>query len=136
MLLSLGRSGGSSHGERPIFSIKGVSPVKLLIVFIMWNLTLGSACAHPCWFHLTWNCRHCITVLLEHLDAPSVWGWYAVNSLCLILVSFISARQNFDMNNLSRSLIISLGHPFSQYHRSKKTHANSSAVILVLQGTI
>jgi len=40
-------------------------------------------------------------------------------------MSFINACQNFEMNNVSWSLIISSGQPFSQYHLLKKMYMNS-----------
>lgn len=115
------------------FSMKGVNPVEALSVLMMLKCTLGNAFAQPVWFHLTWNQRACTTVLIECSDDLSVCGWYAVDILCLIPDSFISTFQNFKTNSLSWSVISSRGQPFLQNHLLKKTVANSSVVMLVLQ---
>lgn len=52
------RRGGSSCGEHPIFRMKGENPVEAFTVFMISNLTFGSAFAHPCWFHSMWYHRH------------------------------------------------------------------------------
>jgi hypothetical protein len=68
--------------------------------------------------------------------APLVCGWYEEESLCLTPVRIIRCRQNLDINNLSRSDIISKGKPFSQYQFSKKRIAQASAVRVVCVGII
>ena len=50
-------------------------------------------------------------------------------------ISFINAFQKCETKSLSRSVMSSRGNPFLQNHLSKKIVANSSAVMLVLQGT-
>ena len=62
--------------------------------------------------------------------------WYEDEYLCLTPVKSIRCLQNFDTNNLSRSEIISMGRPFSQYQLSKKSTASSSAVRVVVVGMI
>ena len=83
-----------------------------------------------------WNLRHCITVLFEHSDDLSVWGWYYIDILWWMPVSFISIFQNLEMKILSQSEMISKGHPFSQYHLLKNRNTNSLAVVVVVHGTI
>lgn len=75
-----------------------------------------------------------MTVLFECSEAPSIWGWYTIDILCLMPESFIRAIQKHEMKILSQLVINSSGHPFSQKHLSKKMVVNSSAVMFVLQG--
>jgi len=74
--------------------------------------------------------------LLDCSDAPSVCRWNTVNILCLMPDSFMSTFQKQEMKSLSWSVISSLGQPFSQNHLLKKMVANSSTVMLDLQGAI
>ena len=115
-------------GDLPYFSWNGEYPVDWFTVFIMAKRTRGSALSHPVWFHSTWKRMTWLTVLFVRSLAPSVCGWYADDAWCLIPVSNIRCFQNFAMNSLSRSEIISRGRPFSQYHLSKKSPVFGLAV--------
>lgn len=121
-----GMSGGSNLGDHPIFNMNGNISVDTFTLFMMSKWTLGSAFAPPFWLCSTWKHKHWMMVLFIHLEHPSVWGWYKVDILCWTPMSFINVCQTFDTKILSW---ISTGHPFLQYHLSKKRNAKSSTVM-------
>ena len=77
-----------------------------------------------------------MTDLLVRSLAPFDSGWKLVEALHLIPVINVRCFQNEDINSLSRSEIISIGRPFSQYQLSKKSDANCLAVSVVVVGII
>src|ERR1700678_2843823 len=131
-----GNKGGSIRGLRPKHNWKGLKPVELLTVFIIWKRTKGRDLAQPVWLRSPWKRRHCLIVLLLRSLAPLVCGWKDVESLCLTPVRIIRCVQNLEIKSLSWSETISKGKPFSQYHSLKKTEPNSSAGSVVLVGII
>jgi len=82
---------------------KGIKPVNLFTVFIMSKWTQGSAWTQPSWFCSTWYHKAWLTVLFVCSLAPSVSGWYAVDSFNFMPVSLWRAIQNFDMKSLTLS---------------------------------
>lgn len=107
-----GMIGKITRGKQLRCSWKPEKPVEECIVFMIWEFIHGRA--HPFWLQGTW--KHNIFIFTP--------------------VKFISAFQNFDINNLSLLHIMLDGRLFSQYQWSKKSRAGSGAEMSVFVGMI
>ena len=92
---------GGKQGDHPVLSMNDENSVDTLIVFMISKLTFSSAFAYSFWLHLRQYWRHCTTILFICSEVPSVSGWYAVETLCLMPVNFIRAFWNFEIKSLS-----------------------------------
>ena len=123
------------RGMYPYVSSKGANPVEPLTLKLMANSTMGTFSAQSLWSGDIILHRTCAIVLIEHSDAPSVWGWNGVDIRSLTLRSLCVSPKNCDVNLVSRSETIVSGSPCKWTISLMKSHANCKAQIVVFTGT-
>jgi hypothetical protein len=85
-------------GMYPQLSLNGANPIELLTFKFIANSVIGNWSTQLDWLGWIKVCRICPTDLFALLDAPSVWGWNAVDINNLVPNMWWTSLQNLEVN--------------------------------------